>query len=126
MSGTHRSGGAGDPGRDLRDLDGVREPGAEMIVFRRDEHLTLTREPAPRPRVLDPIEIALEAQPKRIGRLGACSLPCAHGTRRAGRERRVELGLALLAALHAPPDERVRASCACRVSCRSIVTVQGY
>ncbi len=41
--------GAGDARRDLRDLDGMREARAEMIVLGRDEHLTLAGESPPRP-----------------------------------------------------------------------------
>ena len=80
------AGDAGDAGGDLRDLDRVREPGAEVIVFGRDEHLALAREPAPRTRVLDAVEIALEAQPVRIGLLGARAVARADRPRRAGRE----------------------------------------
>ena len=109
MSGTHRSGRAGDAGGDLRDLDRVREPGAEVIVFRGDEHLALAREPPPRPRVLDPVEVALEAQAERIGLLGRRAVARTDRAGRAGRERRVELGLALLTPPDAASDERVRA-----------------
>ena len=77
-----------------------------MIVFGGDVHLALAREPAPRARVLDAIEIALEAQPERIGLLGARSHAGADRTGRARRQREVERVLALLAANHAPPDER--------------------
>ena len=108
MSGDVQTDGPRDPGRDLRDLDRVREPGAEMIVFRGDEHLALAREPAPRTRVLDAIEIALEAQAERIGLLGTGAVPAPTGAGRARRERQVERVLTLLAALHAPTDERGR------------------
>ena len=92
-----QAGGPGDAGGDLRDLDRVGEPGAEVVVFRGDEHLALAREPPPRTRVLDPVEVALEAQAERVGLLGAGARSRADRTGRAGRERRVELGLALLA-----------------------------
>ena len=73
-------GDAGDAGRDLRDLDRVREPGAEVIVFGGDVHLALAREPAPRTRVLDAIEVALEAQAVGIGLLGrSARLPAPTG-----------------------------------------------
>ena len=65
-----QAGDPGDPGGDLRDLHRVREAGAEVIVFGGDEHLALPREPAPRTRVLDAIEVALEAEAVRIGLLG--------------------------------------------------------
>jgi hypothetical protein len=38
-----------DTGRDLRDLDCMREARAEVVIFGRDEHLALAREPSPRP-----------------------------------------------------------------------------
>ena len=65
------------------DLDRVREPGAEMVVFGRDEHLALAGEPPPRPRVLHPVEVALEAQAVRVGVLGPARGP----RRRPGRAR---------------------------------------
>ena len=98
----------GDTGRDLRDLDRVREPGAEVIVFGGDIHLALPREPPPRTRVLDAIEIPLEAQPIGIRFLGAQARARAHWTRRAGREREIEGVLTLFAPQHTPTDERVR------------------
>ena len=100
MSGTHSPVDAGDAGGDLRDLDRVREPRAQVIVFGGDEHLALPREPAPRVRVLDPIEVALEAQAERIGLLVARARARADRTGRARGERGVERGLAALAPLH--------------------------
>src|SRR5205085_11515209 len=61
---------ARDSGGDLGYLDGVRQPGAEMIVLGGDEHLTLPGQAPPGTRVLDAVEVALEAQPERIGFLG--------------------------------------------------------
>ena len=95
----------GDPGCDLRHLDRVGEAGAEVIVFGGDVHLALAREPAPRTRVLDAIEVALEAQPERIGLLGASTRARTDRTGRARGEREVELALALLAPLNAASDE---------------------
>ena len=46
--------------------------------------------------MLDPVEIALEAQAERIGLLGAPSRTGPDGTRRARRQRQVERVLALL------------------------------
>ena len=77
-----------------------------MIVFRGDEHLALAREPPPRTRVLDPIEVALEAQAERIRLLGAGAASRADGAGRARREREVERVLTLFAAQHATTDER--------------------
>ncbi len=87
-----------------RDLDGVRQPRAQVIVFGGDEHLALAREPPPRPRVLDAVEIAFEAESKRIRLLVARTGAGADGAGRTGRERGVDLGLALLAAPHRAPD----------------------
>ena len=91
-----KPGGARDAGRDLRHLHRVGEPGAEVIVFRRDVDLALAREPPPGPRVLDAVEIAFEAQAERIGLLRSDARTRADRPGRARRERRVELVLALL------------------------------
>ena len=94
-------GGPGDAGGHLRDLDRVGEPGAEVVVLRGDEHLALARQPPPRARVLDAVEVALEAQPERVGLLGAGPRPRRRrGGSRPGASASVELGLALLAAPH--------------------------
>src|SRR5262245_39649538 len=71
-----------------------------MVVFGCDEDLTLSREAAPRARVLDAVEVALEAQPVRVGLLGSQPLPRADRTRRSGREFLGEASLPLL-----PPEE---------------------
>jgi hypothetical protein len=93
-----------DPGRDLGDLDRVRQARAEMVVFGRDEDLALPGKSPPRTRVLHAIEITFEAQTIRIGILVASPRARADGTRRTGGEHRVELGFAFLAATHAAPD----------------------
>ena len=90
-------GGPGDAGGDLRHLDRVGEPGAEVVVLGGDEHLALAGEAPPRPRVLDPVEVALEAEAVRVGLLGPGPVPRADRPGGARRERGVELGLALLA-----------------------------
>ena len=95
-----------DAGGHLRDLDRVREAGAEVIVLRRDEHLALAREPPPRPRVLHPIEVPLEAQPERIGLLGIAPVPRADRPGRARCEQHVQFGLAPFAPLQVRPDVR--------------------
>ena len=96
---------AGDAGRDLRHLDRMRQPGAEVVVFRRDEHLALAGKAPPRPRVLHPVEITLEAEPVRVGLLGFCAVAGAERPGRAGREREIERGLALVPAPQATADE---------------------
>src|SRR5581483_3479325 len=88
--------GPRDPRRDLCDLDGVREAGAEVVVLGCDEHLALAREAPPRPRVLHPVEVALEAEAKRVGLLRLGPRPGADRTGGAGREPGVERGLPLL------------------------------
>ena len=101
--------GAGDPGGDLGDLDGVGEAGAEVVVFGGDEHLALAGEPAPRPGVLDAVEVALEAEPVGVGRLGAGAVPGPDGSGRAGGERGVEVGFAFLAGAGGSADVGVDA-----------------
>ena len=96
-----------DARRDLRDLDCVREAGAEMVVFRRDEHLALAGEATPRLRVLHPVEVALEAEPVRVGLLGAGALARTDRAGRARREQRVERRLPLLAGTQRAADERI-------------------
>ena len=81
-------GGPGDAGGDLGHLDRVREAGAEMVVLGRDEHLALAGEAPPRPRVLHPVEVALEAQAVRVGLLGPGPVARADRTGRARRQQR--------------------------------------
>ena len=100
---------AGDAGGDLGHLDRVGEPRAQMVVFRRDEHLALAGQPPPRARVLDPVEVALEAQPERVGNLGPGPVPCSDRAGGAGRQEDVDRRLALLAGHDAPAHERDRA-----------------
>ena len=97
----------GDAHGDLGDLDGVGETGAQVVVFRCDEHLALARQPAPRPRVLDAVEVALEAQPVRVGILADPAVPGADRTRRPRRQGGGECGLALLAPGKPAAHERV-------------------
>ena len=99
--------GTGDADRDLRDLDRVRQSSAEVVVFGRDEHLALPRQPAPGPRVLDAVEVALEAEAQRVGLLGTGADAGADRAGRPRRERGRRLGFALLAAPQAPADVRV-------------------
>ena len=91
-------GGPGDARGDLGHLDGVREPGAEVIVLGGDEDLALPREPPPFARVLDAVEVALEAQPEGVGILGMGTGAGTRRTGRPGREPGRKVGLALLAA----------------------------
>jgi hypothetical protein len=78
-----------------------------MVVLGGDEHLALAGEAAPWARVLDAVEVALEAQPIRVGLLALEAVAGADGTGGAGSERGGQLGLALLATSQAPADERV-------------------
>ena len=65
---------AGDAHRNLGDLDGVSQPGAEVIVVGRDEHLALAGEAPERLRMVDAVEVALEARAEPIGLLGLGSV----------------------------------------------------
>jgi hypothetical protein len=102
-------GGPRDAGGHLGDLDRMGEPGAEVVVLGGDEHLALAGQPSPRPRVLDPVEVALEAEPQRVGRLLAEPASRADRSGRARRQRRRQLRFTLLAAPHRRADERLRA-----------------
>ncbi len=64
-----------DRNRDLADLDGVGQSGADVVVVGCDEDLTLACEPTERPAVVDSVEVALEAESEWIGFLGvgACA-----------------------------------------------------
>ena len=59
--------------------------------------------------MLDPIEVALEAQPVRVGDLGTPASSRTDGTSGPRREQRIERGLALLPLDNTATDERVRA-----------------
>lgn len=98
-------GGPGDAGRDLSDLDGMGQPGAQVIVFGGDENLTFAGESPPRTRVLDAVEVAFETEAERVGFLGAtaCAGPGRPG--RAGRQASCEVGFAFLAAQQPPADD---------------------
>ena len=78
--------GAGDAHRNLGDLDGVSQPRAEVIVVGCDEHLALAGQPSERLRVLDAVEVALEARAEPIGLLGLGSVPRAARPGRSGSE----------------------------------------
>ena len=69
-----------------------------MVVLRRDEDLALAGQPPERGRVMDAVEVALEAGPVRVGLLGPGPAAGAHGPGRAGRQGTV---LGLLAGLPA-------------------------
>src|SRR5256884_3801654 len=78
-----------------------------MVVLGRDEHLAFARQPAPRARVLHAVEVALEAEPVRVGVLADPPVP---GADRAGRPRRQhcgEVGLPLLAPAEPAADEGI-------------------
>ncbi len=60
--------GLGDSARDLRDLEGVAEARAKVVLARRDEDLRLVREaPERAAEVDDPVAVALEVGAHRIG-----------------------------------------------------------
>ena len=61
---------AGERAGDLRHLDRVGEPGAEMIALVVDEHLGLVREAPEGGRVDDAVAVALELGARRRRRLG--------------------------------------------------------
>ena len=105
--------GPGDAGGDLRDLDRVGEPGAEVVVLGGDEHLALAGEAPPRARVLDAVEVALEAQAVGVGLLGPGPVPRPDRPGGARRERGVELGLALLAPRATRPPTQACAALGC-------------
>ncbi len=60
----------GDADRHLGDLDRVGEAGAEVVVVGSDEDLALAGEPPEGLRVVDAVEVALEAGAQAIGLLG--------------------------------------------------------
>ena len=66
-------------------------------------------EPPPRARVLDAVEVTLEAEPVRVGLLGTEPVARADGPGGAGGELVGEPGLPLLAAEQPGADERVDA-----------------
>ena len=108
-------GRARDAGRDLRDLDRMGEPGAQVVVLGGDEHLALARQPPPRPRVLDPIEVAFEAQPELVGLLGPAPVAGAD----ADASRRARADTSSSASRHSrrcrlPPT--YAPACACRTT----------
>src|SRR5206468_693382 len=67
----------------------------------------LAGQPAPRTRVLHTVEVALEAQPVRVGVLADPPVPGADRTGRARRQHRSEVGLPLLAPPEPPADEGI-------------------
>ena len=72
---------------DLRDLERVREPAAEMIALVADEHLGFVLEAAERGAVHDAIAVALERAAQRIFGLGMAPPPTALRMARVGGER---------------------------------------
>ena len=73
----------GDRAGDLRDLEGVGEPRA-LVVVGEDEDLRLAGQSAEGGRVEDAVAVALEAGAERVGLLVASALP---GAGRLGGER---------------------------------------
>ena len=80
-------GGPGDADRHLGHLDGVGEPGAQVVVVGGDEHLALAGQPAEGPRVLDAVEVALEARAEGVGLLGHGPVAARHRPGGARRQR---------------------------------------
>ena len=99
----------GDAGGDLRHLDRVGEPGAEMVVFGGDEHLALAGEAPPRPRVLHPVEVALEAEAIRVGLLGRARSPAPTGRVAPGANSTSSAASRSSRDTTPPTDEPVRA-----------------
>ncbi len=65
------------------------EPGAEVVVVGRDEHLALAGEAPEGPAVLDAVEVALEAGAEAVGLLGDGPVAGALGPGGEGRVGRV-------------------------------------
>jgi len=99
--------GAGDAGRHLRHLEGVGEPGAE-VVGGEDEDLRLAGEAAERGRVQDPVAVAFEAGSQRVGRLGVVAATGTSGER-STRNQVLALGDLTLRAIENSPDLRLSA-----------------
>ena len=87
---------AGDADRHLRDLDRVREPGALVVLGERRTPGTCPPGAGTPGAVQDPVEVALEAHPERVGLLGHAPGGRPHGPGRARRELRVLQVLPLL------------------------------
>ncbi len=88
--------------RDLGDLEGMGHPGALMVVGK-DEHLGLAGKTPERRVVQDPVAVAFEARPERVGLLVERPVSRTMGPCRVGGERG---GLVFLACLTCP-DERI-------------------
>ena len=58
----------GDRARDLRDLEGMGEPGPVVVAFVVDEDLRLVLKPAEGARMDDPVPVPLIRRPQRFGR----------------------------------------------------------
>ena len=71
--------GAGDADRHLADLDGVGEPGAEVVVVGGHEDLALAGQAPEGLGVLDAVEVALEAGAEPVRLLGHGPVAGAHG-----------------------------------------------
>ena len=77
---------AGDGARQLRDLDRMREPGAEQVAFVVEEHLRLVDEPAKSGRVDDAVAVALKVVARRRGRDGVASTARSGGVAGVARQ----------------------------------------
>jgi len=79
--------GPGHAAGDARHLQRMREPGAEVVATRRDEHLRLVLQPPERLAVHDPVAVALKRRAQRAVLVGLGQRPPtgvvgAHGERR--------------------------------------------
>ena len=73
--------------RDLRDLEGVGQAGAEVVALVVDEHLGLVLEAAERGAVDDPVAVALERAAQRALRLGMTAAAAPRRITGVGRQR---------------------------------------
>ena len=73
---------ARDHAADLRDLEAVGQPDAEVVAVGRDEDLRLAGEAAERDRMDDPVAVALEGGARAAAAVGSCGELTA--ARRAG------------------------------------------
>src|SRR4029453_17873256 len=87
--------GPGDRHRHLADLDGVGQPGAEVVVVGGEVDLALARQAPEGPAVLDAVEVALEAGTGGVGVLRRGPVAGARRPRRHRGEGRVLPGLPL-------------------------------
>jgi len=96
-----------------------------VVVVGCDEDLALSREAPPRPRVLDAVEVALEAETIRVRLLDHCPPARADRAGRTGSEPGGEVGLPHLASEQLPADEGIYAVVRYADSTREIENTDG-